>query len=170
MDCNLQNIAERAKERFPESPFPHKKDEYWRFADLNAWNTESLFPHFANGVPTSSPSGKLLEVQQNIDEPNTVAIFDGQSVSANLSSGLSIMQIGEACQKYPCEVSQFYESAIGKFDIASETVSPDALSVGDPCTLTLKILGTGNFKRMAAPSFVETKAWKTSYKPKPQPV
>lgn len=121
MDCNLQNIAERAKERFPEIPFPHKKDEYWRFADLNAWNTESLFPHFANGVPTSSPSGKLLEVQQNIDEPNTVAIFDGQSVSANLSSGLSIMQIGEACQKYPCEVSQFYESAIGKFDTLVST-------------------------------------------------
>lgn len=59
-----------------------------------------------------------------------------------------------------------FTGAIGKFDIASETVSPDALSVGDPCTLTLKILGTGNFKRMAAPSFVETKAWKTSYKPK----
>lgn len=121
MDCNLQNIAIQAKERFPEIPFPHKKDEYWRFADLNAWNTDSLFPHFAQGVPTSSPSGKLLEAEQGIDEPNTMAIFDGQSVSANLSAGMSVMQMSEACQKYPSEISKFYESAIGKFDTLVST-------------------------------------------------
>ena len=121
MDCNLQNIAVQAKERFPEIPFPHKKDEYWRFADLNAWNTDSLFPHFAQGVPTSSPSGKLLEAEQGIDAPNTMAIFDGQSVSANLSAGMSVMQMSEACQKYPSEISKFYESAIGKFDTLVST-------------------------------------------------
>ncbi|MBP3357327.1 MAG: SufD family Fe-S cluster assembly protein [Opitutales bacterium] len=121
MDCNLINIAENAKARFPEIPFPHKKDEYWRFADLNAWNTDALFPHFSIGVPESNPTGKLLEAQEGIDAPNTVAIFDGQGVSANLSSGLSIMPITQAVEKYPNEVAKFYESAIGKFDTLVST-------------------------------------------------
>lgn len=59
----LKNISDAAKERFPEIPFPHRKDEYWRFADLKAWNADSLFPHFSNAVPQSKAEGKLLEIE-----------------------------------------------------------------------------------------------------------
>lgn len=58
-----------------------------------------------------------------------------------------------------------FTGAIGKFDLAEVSVTPDALSVGEPCTILVKIIGTGNFNRMNAPALTDTKNWKT-YKPK----
>lgn len=58
-----------------------------------------------------------------------------------------------------------FTGAIGKFELAEVSVSPDALSVGEPCTIVAKIAGTGNFNRMNAPALDGARDWKT-YKPK----
>lgn len=58
-----------------------------------------------------------------------------------------------------------FAGAIGKFELAEVSVSPDALSVGEPCTIAAKIAGTGNFNRMNAPALDGAQEWKT-YKPK----
>lgn len=58
-----------------------------------------------------------------------------------------------------------FTGAIGKFALAEVSVSPDAISVGEPCTIVAKIVGTGNFNRINAPALVGADKWKT-YKPK----
>lgn len=59
-----------------------------------------------------------------------------------------------------------FTDAIGNFAIESETLSSDALSVGEPCIITVKISGNGNFPRMSAPTLKADKSeWKI-YKPK----
>ncbi len=55
--------------------------------------------------------------------------------------------------------------AIGNFVVEGVTVDPDALVVGEPCTITARIIGTGNFGRINAPALEKLPDWKT-YKPK----
>ena len=33
----LERISAAAKAKFQDIPFPSRRDEYWRFADLPAW-------------------------------------------------------------------------------------------------------------------------------------
>ena len=40
----LKRISDAAKAKFQDIPFPSRKDEYWRFADLGAWSVDSLLP------------------------------------------------------------------------------------------------------------------------------
>jgi len=58
-----------------------------------------------------------------------------------------------------------FTGAIGSFSLENVTVEPDALSVGEPCTITAKIIGIGNFPRVSEPWIDCGKSWKT-YKAK----
>ncbi len=113
---NIFEITESAKAKFAEIPFPHRKDEYWRFADLSAWNTDALFPFFSNATPHSTACGKLFEIEQGLDAQNTVALFDGQAVSANLPAGVALSRVEDFCERASDAVEKFYNSSIGKFD------------------------------------------------------
>ncbi len=59
-----------------------------------------------------------------------------------------------------------FSGAIGEFDF-SIAANPTAIEVGDPITLTMKVIGKGNFDRIAAPQFPSGKDWKT-YAPSSQ--
>ena len=56
-----------------------------------------------------------------------------------------------------------FTGAVGRFDLAAEAVPRQTIS-GDPVILELKITGSGNFDRVAAPAVQTSPAWKT-YKP-----
>ena len=58
-----------------------------------------------------------------------------------------------------------FTGAIGNFSLDSVTVEPDALTVGEPCTMLVKIAGIGNFPRMQEPKLDAGNDWKT-YKAK----
>jgi len=58
-----------------------------------------------------------------------------------------------------------FSGAIGKFMINSCNIEPAAVSVGDPCTMTIVLSGIGNFDRLGAPDLNCGADWK-SYKPK----
>lgn len=58
-----------------------------------------------------------------------------------------------------------FTGAIGKFALEGVSVEPDALTVGEPCVITAKIFGSGNFQRIGAPDLKTGDDWK-SYKPK----
>ena len=86
----LEKISDAAKARFAEIPFPHRKDEYWRFADLSAWSADALFPHFSRGVPESREDSKIAEISANAQK-NGLAVFDGQLLSADVPAGVSVL-------------------------------------------------------------------------------
>lgn len=125
----LKNISAAAKERFPEIPFPHRKDEYWRFADLKAWNADSLFPHFSNAVPQSKAEGKLLEIEKAANENGGISIFDGQLMSFSAPAGVAVMPMEKAAERYPQEVEKFYGKAVGKFDTLATTRAQSGTAV-----------------------------------------
>lgn len=58
-----------------------------------------------------------------------------------------------------------FTGAIGSFSLDSVTVEPDALTVGEPCTIFVKIVGIGNFPRIQEPKLDARDDWKT-YKAK----
>lgn len=58
-----------------------------------------------------------------------------------------------------------FSGAIGEFKVDSATLDEASLSVGEPCVLTVKVSGKGNFERMSAPDLIEKDGWK-EYKPK----
>ncbi len=58
-----------------------------------------------------------------------------------------------------------FTGAIGNFSLENVTVSPDALTVGEPCTIFAKIVGIGNFPRIQEPKLDAGNDWKT-YKAK----
>ena len=51
----LEKISNAAKERFQNIAFPTRKDEYWRFADLDTWSVDTLFPYFTGRPPEEGP-------------------------------------------------------------------------------------------------------------------
>ena len=58
-----------------------------------------------------------------------------------------------------------FTGAIGAFSLESVTVEPDALTVGEPCSIFAKIIGVGNFPRIQEPKLDAGTDWKT-YKAK----
>ncbi len=58
-----------------------------------------------------------------------------------------------------------FTGAIGSFSLEKPVVEPDALNVGDPCTITVKIIGAGNFPRIQEPKLDAGADWKV-YKAK----
>ncbi len=112
----LCDISSGAKARFADIPFPHKKDEYWRFADLKAWSADALFPHFSGAVPHSKPCGAVLDVERKALKGGALALFDGQLVSSGAPECVEVLPMGVAAEKYPRCVSELFFSAAGKFD------------------------------------------------------
>ncbi|GAB6193667.1 BatD family protein [Desulfocastanea catecholica] len=53
-----------------------------------------------------------------------------------------------------------FTGAVGEFDF-DVTAKPVEVEVGEPITLTMEIVGTGNFDRVEAPVFPENGDWKT---------
>ena len=94
----LEKISDAAKARFAEIPFPHRKDEYWRFADLSAWSADALFPHFSRGVPESREDSKIAEISANAQK-NGLAVFDGQLLSADVPAGVSVLSMSAAAEQ-----------------------------------------------------------------------
>ncbi|PWM29682.1 MAG: hypothetical protein DBX55_06385 [Verrucomicrobia bacterium] len=58
-----------------------------------------------------------------------------------------------------------FGGAIGKFSLGKASLDTDALTVGDPCIITVPVVGSGNFARIGAPTVESSPDWKT-YKPK----
>ncbi len=58
-----------------------------------------------------------------------------------------------------------FNGAIGKFAFEQVSIDSDSLSVGDPCIITAKITGMGNFARIGNLTINTNSEWKT-YKPK----
>ncbi len=58
-----------------------------------------------------------------------------------------------------------FTGAIGNFSLEDVSVNPDALTVGEPCTIIAKIIGVGNFPRIQEPKLDAGTDWKT-YKAK----
>ncbi len=53
-----------------------------------------------------------------------------------------------------------FNGAIGKFNITSVNVQPQAISEGEPCVVSLDIIGMGNFARVNAPQLEKSPDWK----------
>ncbi len=138
---NIFEITESAKARFAEIPFPHRKDEYWRFADLLAWNADALFPFFTNAAPQSRAEGKLLEIEKELDAQNTISLFDGQAISANLPEGVKLCRVDDFAERSPELVEKFYNSAIGKFDtlVSARANGGLVLEVGKELSVELNL-------------------------------
>lgn len=58
-----------------------------------------------------------------------------------------------------------FTGAIGSFSLENVRVEPDALTVGEPCSIFAKIVGVGNFPRIREPKLEAGDDWKT-YKAK----
>ena len=56
--------------------------------------------------------------------------------------------------------SSGFSGAIGHFNLSVEA-KPTTVEVGDPITLTMTVSGTGNFDRVAPPTFPGDQQWKT---------
>jgi len=59
-----------------------------------------------------------------------------------------------------------FSGAIGNFSL-EVAANPDDVEIGEPITLTMSVQGTGNFDRVVAPYFPESKKWK-KYSPSVQ--
>jgi len=113
----LKNISDAAKARFPEIPFPHKKDEHWRFADLKAWGVDALFPYFSGKVGGGARCEKLRELEKTLHAPHSASLFDGQLVFSDLPEGVEILTMADAARERPELVEKFHSLAVGKFDV-----------------------------------------------------
>ena len=54
-----------------------------------------------------------------------------------------------------------FNGAVGKFSLSSMKVEPESISVGEPCIVSVDVMGMGNFTRVKAPSFEKHPDWKT---------
>lgn len=114
---SVGDIEAAAKARFAQIPFPHKKDEYWRFADLPAWGADGLFPFFSSSRP---PEGEPCAAVRGMEKSALncdIVLLDGAAVSASAPAGVEIMQMAAAYEKYPRLLEEFFASASGKLDV-----------------------------------------------------
>ncbi len=58
-----------------------------------------------------------------------------------------------------------FSGAIGKFSVSQAKVEPDSISDGEPCVVSVDVIGMGNFPRVNAPNLLKSKDWK-SYRAK----
>lgn len=109
----LKKITDSAKEKFAALPFPHRKDEYWRFADLKAWNADGVFDFFCSSKPRKGESS----LDDSVCRGAQLCVADGQLLDVPQISGLKILTMREASEKYPEKIEKFFASASGKFDV-----------------------------------------------------
>lgn len=144
-DSLLKKISDAAKERFENTLFPTRKDEYWRFADFDAWNVNTLFPYFM-GRPTEEGCNDAFEDLQydDSDGEKFVTLFDGQLMDSDVPRGVEIYSTAAAVEKFADRLEKFYSTYGGKFDILNAT-RPDAgifirVLEGQTAVLNLKII------------------------------
>lgn len=118
----IGGISARAKESFERRPFPHKKDEYWRFADLAAWGVDALFPFFMG----SAERGRNADFDARADlfqkDGGAVVSFDGTVVCADVDqSKVEVIPLSSASEKYADKFEKLYAAAEGKFDLLPAT-------------------------------------------------
>ncbi len=112
----LQKISDSAKADFPNIPFPHKKDEYWRFADLQAWGIDGLFPYFSS---TNPPQGEQCVQVRELEKSamlSKLVLVDGQVIGCDVPEGAEIISLRDACRDYAWLVEKFYAQPNGKLD------------------------------------------------------
>lgn len=136
----LREISSRAGASFADIPFPHGKDEYWRFADLRSWGLDSLFEYFSSSIRGGDGAGKSdysirmgrMEAEAGCS-PASVTVFDGRIMSANLPEGVVAVSFPDAEENFPGELAAFYGDCRGKFDTlqASRAEFGAALIVAD---------------------------------------
>lgn len=114
----LHDISEAAKKRFEKIPFPHRKDEYWRFSDYGAWGVDALFPHFQNHAPKGEENAKMRECEKEFCKPapHSILLFDGQLMHADVPKGVEVLSMGQAAESHAENVKRFFFTAEGKFD------------------------------------------------------
>ncbi len=144
----LKKISDTAKERFADIPFPHKKDEYWRFADLKAWSVDALFPHFSSQIASresiedSAYTQKMRNLEKAFEESDaSVLLSDGQIISANLPEGVVAMSFSVAEEECPELVENFFSNCKGKFDTlqASRPTAGVVLRVNEGAKVNLNL-------------------------------
>ncbi len=117
MENLLLHISDSAKKRFAELPFPHRKDEFWRFGDLKSWGVDALFPFFQNHSGRNFKDLKIESLEKSLHAKNSIVLFDGQILFADLPKGVKVLSMGAAAEDFPERVKSFYGLADGKFDI-----------------------------------------------------
>lgn len=98
----LKRISDAAKAKFQDIPFPSRRDEYWRFADLGAWSVDSLLPYFAGRPTEEGCNGAFDDLE--LDEGGGggfATLFDGQLLDADVPRGAEIYSAGAAAEKFP---------------------------------------------------------------------
>lgn len=117
MENLLSNISDFSKKRFAEIPFPHRKDEFWRFGDLKSWGVDALFPFFQHHCQRKLKDAKIEGLEKSLHAKDSIVLFDGQMVFADLPKGAKVLSMPAAAEDYPERVKNFYDLADGKFDI-----------------------------------------------------
>lgn len=143
MKSLLQKISDAAKERFQNEQFPSRKDEYWRFADFDAWSVDALFPFFA-GRPSEVGADHEFQDLQDSDGESVVLLHDGQLMDSEVPRGVEVYSAGAAAEEFPQTIENFHSRNRGKFDVLNST-RPDAgilirVLDGETATLNLKII------------------------------
>lgn len=117
MNTNIADIATAAKMRFANTPFAHNKDEYWRFANLSAWNADGLFPYFTNSKPPAGEPCAAVRGAEAKAASAQIALFDGQITALSKIGGVEILPMAEAFADYGDRLSKFFGGASGKLDL-----------------------------------------------------
>ena len=117
----LEKISNAAKERFQNIAFPTRKDEYWRFADLDTWSVDTLFPYFTGRPPEDGCNSEFEDLEHEESQGGCVLLFDGQLLDGEAPKGVEIYSSGAAADEFPEIVEKFHSKASGKFDTLVST-------------------------------------------------
>ena len=141
MESLLSNISDFSKKRFAEIPFPHRKDEFWRFGDLKSWGVDALFPFFQHHCQRKLKDAKIEGLEKSLHAKDSIVLFDGQMVFADLPKGAKVLSMPAAAEDYPERVKNFYDLADGKFDIlqASRASAGAYIKIEDYADVELNI-------------------------------
>lgn len=140
----LEKISNAAKERFQNIAFPTRKDEYWRFADLDTWSVDTLFPYFTGRPPEEGCNSEFEDLEHEESQGGCVLLFDGQLLDGEAPKGVEIYSSGAAADEFPEIVEKFHSKASGKFDTLVSTRPDFGILIrvldGESATLDLKII------------------------------
>ncbi len=126
---DLSDISNAAKKAFADIEFPHRKDEYWRFANLKAWGVDGLLPFFASSQP---PKGQPCQKARLIKEGLggvALTLSDGRPGILKVPEGAQIMTMGQAYAANARRLQEFFMSATGKLDMFEATRAGDGVFV-----------------------------------------
>ena len=139
----LEKISNAAKERFQNIAFPTRKDEYWRFADLDTWSVDTLFPYFTGRPPEEGCNSDLKTWSTKSLKGVACFCSTGSCSTARPQKGWNIFErrgggrISGNCEK-------FHSKASGKFDTLVSTRPDFGILIrvldGESATLDLKII------------------------------